>query len=159
MARRSTGRTIAHQIRTESMGSGTITCGVTDVYSTVVGLCEESKARTEQKMRRDIRAAADSAVAELEGYKGNYVVGTLHPVGHSTGDYAKGWRAYHHATVEGHAKSVVANAAKPSLTHLLEFGHTMFIFGHNTHRHGGQHKHIAQAYEHAAAKLRRSLGN
>ena len=63
-----------------------------------------------------------------------------------TGDYARGWKSYVEDDSYGGTVAVVAQSKKPSLTHLLEFGH------------GGPqpakaHAHIAPAYQKGKAEL------
>ena len=69
-----------------------------------------------------------------------------------TGEYAKGWKV---KTTRGRLKvsSVVYNAKKPQLTHLLEFGH--IIAG--TGRRGGQREHIAEVEQWANEEYEKRL--
>lgn len=67
-----------------------------------------------------------------------------------TGDYAKGWAVKHDNDRYGSTVSTVYNKTKPSLTHLLEFGH------------GGKNpapakEHIAPAYLKGKTKLEEAI--
>lgn len=72
--------------------------------------------------------------------------------GPSGGEYAKGWKV---KTTKGRLKvsSIVYNAKKPQLTHLLEFGH--IIAG--TGRRGGQREHIAKVEQWANEEYEKRL--
>lgn len=59
-----------------------------------------------------------------------------------TGAYAKGWKSKTEKTRTS-VKSIVYNATKPQLTHLLEHGHLIVATG----KHGGQVVHIAPVEE------------
>ena len=66
-----------------------------------------------------------------------------------TGEYAKGWKASKPKPIEGiGVSSVIYNATKPSLTHLLEKGHAKVNGG----RVDGDGV-IAQVYEEAAREF------
>ena len=45
------------------------------------------------------------------------------------GDYAKGWSVRNKSTLAGGVEFTIHNKAKPTLVHLLEDGHEMFLFG------------------------------
>lgn len=132
----------------------TTSCDVNDFYNALMKMCQEHVERTEEQLDGDVRRAGRLARDQLRGRKGNYVVGNLAPVGHSSGVYAKGWKDYHHRPSDGHVKVVVANSTRPHLTHLLENGHMLFIFGKPTGRRTRGDRHIALAYEHGASYLR-----
>ena len=66
--------------------------------------------------------------------------------------YEKGWKVYHYKPVDGHGESVVANQNAPSLTHLIEKGHELFVYGHATGRRTKPRPHIREAYEEAARR-------
>lgn len=46
-----------------------------------------------------------------------------------SGDYAKGWSVRNKSTLAGGVEFAIHNKAKPTLVHLLEDGHEMFLFG------------------------------
>ena len=73
-----------------------------------------------------------------------------------TGRYARGWRVEDDSGAEGPC-AVVRQAAKPSLTHLLENGHERFEGGRPTGSRTPAIPHIGPAAERAAAKLVREL--
>lgn len=131
-----------------------VRCDVNDFYSTLMEMCQEHVTRTEDQLDADVRKAGRLTRDKLRDRRGEYVLGNLSPVGHSSGAYAKGWTDYHYRPVDGHVKVTVANASRPSLTHLLENGHMLFIFGRPTGRRTKGDKHIAKAYEAGAAYLR-----
>jgi hypothetical protein len=66
--------------------------------------------------------------------------------------YEKGWVSYHHRMVDGHVQAVVANKSAPGLTHLVEKGHELFVYGHDTGKRTKARPHIREAYEHARDK-------
>ncbi len=66
--------------------------------------------------------------------------------------YEKGWKVYHHKPKDGHLQVVVANKNAPSLTHLVEKPHRLFIYGHDTGRMTKARPHIKDAYEYARSR-------
>jgi hypothetical protein len=67
--------------------------------------------------------------------------------------YEKGWKAYKHKPSDGHVLAVVANANAPQLTHLVEKGHELFVYGHDTGRRTKARPHIREAFEHGVGDL------
>jgi hypothetical protein len=75
-----------------------------------------------------------------------------------TGEYAAGWRMRTDNDRFGGYYVRVYNASKPSLTHLLEFGHEKFIHGRDTGERVPAHPHIEPAYETGAETILKELG-
>lgn len=130
--------------------------GIGTFYDTVCQIVKETADTDSAQLKRDIDKAAKKSCNVLRGYRGRYVRGRLSPAGHSTGAYAAGWQVYRHGSElgEGHYSAVVANKAKPSLTHLVENGHVKYIFGRGPFGRVAEHKHIEPAYEAGAEVLR-----
>lgn len=129
--------------------------GVGTFYDTVYSIVKDNVDTNSKQLKKDIDKAANKSRDMLRSYKGRYVRGRLRPVGASTGVYAAGWEVYRHGSElsEGHYKAVVANKAKPQLTHLVEDGHVKYIFGSGPHGRVAAHKHIEPAYEAGASLL------
>ena len=130
-----------------------VTCDVNDFYENFMAMCEATVEQAETELAEEIYEAADDAVAELKA-----AVGKWSQTGDSpTSDrealtYEKGWKAYKHKPKDGHIEAVVANKNAPSLTHLIEKGHELFVYGRDTGRRTKPRPHIKQAYEYAADK-------
>lgn len=75
----------------------------------------------------------------------------------ATGVYASGWKMKQESSGFGGYYVRVYNVSKPSLTHLLEFGHEKFIHGRDTGERVPAHPHIELAYEAAAEKVMEEL--
>ena len=128
-----------------------VTCDVNDFYESVMHMFEAFVDEAEEQLAEDIYAAADDAVAELRDAKGEWSQSTdLN--GRSAYLYEKGWKAYKHKPVDGHVEAVVANKNAPGLTHLIENGHELFVYGRDTGRRTRARPHIKQAYEHSSEK-------
>lgn len=74
-----------------------------------------------------------------------------------TGKYAAGWRMRTESDGFGGYYVRIFNASKPSLTHLLEFGHEKFIHGRDTGERVPAHPHIAKAAEHGESVMLRVM--
>lgn len=97
-------------------------------------------------LTREVYAAADDCVRDLRKAVGEYSqLEDLH--GREAEHYEKGWKAYKHKPTEGHVEAVVANANSPQLTHLIENGHELFVYGNDTGRRTKARPHIREAYE------------
>ena len=66
------------------------------------------------------------------------------------GSYKAGWHPYHYKTRPYSVLAIVAQANYPTITHLLEEGHELFIFGKDQHRRVAGNGAIATAYRNAA---------
>lgn len=75
-----------------------------------------------------------------------------------TGDYASGWRMETDYNHFGGYYVRVNNVTKPSLTHLLEFGHEKWIHGVDTGERVPAYPHIEKAYEAGAEAILKELG-
>lgn len=131
-----------------------VSCTSGDFYDRVMEAFSAMVDEAEQDLARDVYAAADDAADELRHAVGPWSQTGPDPSG---GDrepltYEKGWKSYHHAMVDGHVEAVVANATAPGLTHLVEKGHELFVYGRDTGRRTKARPHIKQAFEHASAK-------
>ena len=128
-----------------------VTCDVNDFYENVMHMFEATVTEAEEDLQRDIYAAADDAVAELREAGGDWSQSEGID-GREAYTYEKGWKAYKHKMVDGHVEAVVANKNAPGLTHLIEKGHRLFVYGHDMDRRTKPRPHIKQAYEHSAHK-------
>ena len=128
-----------------------VTCDVNDFYENVMHMFEATVTEAEEDLQRDIYAAADDAVAELREARGDWSQ-SEDIDGREAYTYEKGWKAYKHKMVDGHVEAVVANKNAPGLTHLIEKGHELFVYGHDTGRRTKPRPHIKQAYEHSSHK-------
>ena len=131
-----------------------VTCDVNDFYENVMAMYTAMVDEAEEELTAEVYAAADDAVAELRAATGPWSQTGTDPNG---GDrepltYEKGWVAYKHKAVDGHVEAVVANKNAPGLTHLIEKGHELFVYGHDTGRRTKARPHIKEAYENAANK-------
>lgn len=133
------------------MAGSTVTCDVNNFYSEVMGAFEQCVQENFDTLTEEVYAAADEAADELRHALGDY--SQLEDMdGREARHYEKGWKAYHHKPVEGHVEAVVANKNSPQLTHLVEKGHELFVYGHDTGRRTKPRPHISEAYEHARAR-------
>ncbi len=135
-----------------------VTCSAEDFYDNFMAMCEQFVDECEQQLVEDVYSAADDACAELKQAKGPWSHGNepeewarRHP-DRPQYAYEKGWVAYKHKLKDGHVQAVVANKAAPGLTHLIEKGHELFIFGRDTGRRTKARPHIREAYEHSRDK-------
>lgn len=97
--------------------------------------------------KRAVRKGARAAVDELRAGSPK-----------ESGEYASGWRASVSGQSGAGLSMVVHNAAKPSLTHLLELGHRQFWMGHDTGRRTPGIPHIDPAAKAAEAAMEEALG-
>lgn len=75
-----------------------------------------------------------------------------------TGAYAAGWRyKTDPGSFFGH-EATVYNQSKPSLTHLLENGHELFVNGKDTGRRAPAYPHISKAADAGMQAMARRLG-
>ena len=124
---------------------------VNDFYHMVMGAFEECVNDNFDALTDDVYAAADDAAKELQHALGKYSQMEDLPEREAQ-HYEKGWKAYKHKPVDGHVEAVVANANAPQLTHLIEKGHELFIYGRDTGRRTQARPHISDAYQHARNK-------
>lgn len=118
------------------MPSARVRCDVNDFYSTLMEMVQETADEDQEALETNVKAAADNCVSILR--KKKWKTGAK---------YSAGWGSDYRVGPEGHARAVVHNTSQPSLTHLLENGHEMFINGHDTGRRVPAYKHIEPAYE------------
>lgn len=125
------------------MPSASVRCDVNDFYSTIMEMVRETVDEDQSAVEENVKAAADKCTRELrsKAWKNG---GTR---------YSSGWESDYKVGPEGHARAVVHNTSQPSLTHLLENGHELFVGGHDTGRRVPAYKHIEPAYEHAKDEL------
>lgn len=125
------------------MSSGQVVrCDVNDVYSNLMEMLEENVTSNHEAMARNIRAAGEDCA--------EHIAGRDYPYEGREREYAHGWKAEYRETADGHMVSVVRNVTQPSLTHLIEKGHELFIGGHDTGRRTRAKPYIREGYEHAA---------
>lgn len=128
-----------------------VTCDVNDFYENVMAMCEAFVDEAEAGLVEEVYAAADDAVAELKDARGEWSQ-SEDLDGRSAYLYEKGWKAYKHEMRDGHVEAVVANKNAPGLTHLIEKGHELFVYGRDTGRRTKARPHIKDAYEHSSQK-------
>lgn len=126
-----------------------VTCEVGDFYNAVMAMCETHVEGLEQQLVEDVYAAADDAVVHLRADVGEWSQTEDLPNGRAKLTYEKGWKAYKYAAHDGHVEAVVANKNAPGLTHLIEYGHELFVYGCDTGRRTRARPHIRDAYEYA----------
>lgn len=128
-----------------------VTCEAGDFYENVMQIFEAFVQEAEEDLQEDVYAAADDAVSDLKEAIGKW--SQLEDIdGREALTYEKGWVAYKYAMRDGHVESVAANKTAPSLTHLIEKGHELFIYGHDTGRRTKPRPHIKEAFEKSANK-------
>lgn len=128
-----------------------VTCDVNDFYENVMEMFEAFVEECEDDLQRDVYAAADDAAKDLKDDVGKWSQAEDID-GREALTYEKGWVAYKYAMRDGHVEAVVANKNAPGLTHLIEKGHELFVYGHDTGRRTKPRPHIKEAYERAAQK-------
>ncbi len=74
-----------------------------------------------------------------------------------TGEYAKGWKVKTERASFFGTGATVHNASKPSLTHLLENGHELFVHGVDTGRRAPAYPHIAPAADAGMEAMEKEL--
>lgn len=128
-----------------------VSCSVDDFYETLMRELEGFVDGCEEELTQEIYAAADDAVSELKQASGKFSQ-TEDIDGREAYLYEKGWKAYKYKPADGHVEAVVANKNAPGLTHLIENGHELFVYGRDTGRRTHARPHIKEAYENAAHK-------
>ncbi len=128
-----------------------IECSINDWYNQTLAIFQENIDYNFGVMRDKVYAAADDSAKELRAAKGIWSQEEDTPERERL-LYEKGWKAYKYAPVDGQVTAVVANATIPQLTHLIEKGHELFVYGKDTGRRTQARPHISDAYEHARAK-------
>ena len=118
-----------------------------DLASTLHAIMQDNLETNEGVAVENLKEAGDAAVNFLRANSPKL-----------EGHYAEGWTAYFSDNFKrgNAAQVVVATKIKPSLTHLLEFGHVLVYFGHKTGRRVRAIPHIAPAYKVGAAVLERA---
>ena len=109
-----------------------------DLTITIMAELQQYSAEVSAQIKEDVRQVAKECLKEVKATS---------PV--KTGEYKKGWRKKVAFESLDDIRIVIHNAAKPQLTHLLEFGHADAM-------HGGRvdgKPHIYPAQENAAKKL------
>ena len=119
------------------------------VHDLVAKNIEENEA----VMIDDVRRAGDAAVEYLRSNAPYDAMGVI-KMGSEKGTakivhYRDGWTSYFSNLLPfAHmVTATVATKIEPSLTHLLEFGHAMFVHGHDTGRRVPAYPHIRIAYD------------
>lgn len=120
-----------------------VECNVNDIYSAITKMVQENVDENERIMAENVKKAGQDCAKELRSTSPK-----------KYGGYAAGWKNNFKGGDYGHAVSIVANHSKPTLTHLLENGHELWMHGHDTGRRVRAIKHIEPAYENAAAELK-----
>lgn len=128
-----------------------VTCDVNDFYDNFMAMCEVTVEEAELQLTEGIYAAADDAAEELRQASGEWSQ-TEDAEGRPAYLYETGWVAYRHKPRDGHVEAVVANKNAPGLTHLIEKGHELFVYGLDTGRRTKPRPHIKDAYEHSTDK-------
>lgn len=125
------------------MSSGQVVrCDQNDVYSTLMEMVSENVTSNHEAMARNIRAAGEDCA--------EYIAGQDYPYEGRERRYAQGWKSEYRETRDGHMVATVRNVTQPSLTHLIEKGHELFLFGVDTGRRTKAKPYIREGYEHAA---------
>lgn len=128
-----------------------VSCDVNDFYDTFMEMVYANYAENEDALRHDVHDVAKHAEAELHGATGPWSQTKDDPkTGRPAYFFERGWKTYDHRPSEGHVESVVANKNAPSLTHLVEKPHRLFVHGRDTGRMTKGHPIIKTAYENAA---------
>lgn len=108
----------------------------------------DAKKQIDQETKKAVDAGARKAVSQLKATSPKRY-----------GGYAGGWTSSAEGSVgsTGYSRTVY-NSSKPSLTHLLEFGHAKVLWGHRTGERVSPKPHIEQAFNAGAAEMERRLG-
>lgn len=125
---------------------GFTTIDTNDIYSVIREAVQENIAQNDEALTKNIYEAADASRDALKSDVGKWSQTEDLPERERL-LYEKGWKSYHHKMVDGHVQAVVANATAPGLTHLIEDGHELFVYGRDTGRRTQPRKHIEKAYE------------
>lgn len=124
------------------MSSGQVVrCNVNDVYSVLMQMVEENVTSNQEAMEENIERAGEECATYISEQDYPYARGDR---------YASGWKSDFSVSGDGHVKAVVHNTTQPSLTHLIEKGHELFYFGHDTGKRTQAKPYIREGYEHAA---------
>lgn len=75
-----------------------------------------------------------------------------------TGEYSAGWRYKTEPGSYTGSEATVYNTSKPSLTHLLEKGHELWVHGKDTGRRAPAYLHIAPAADAGMEAMEKELG-
>lgn len=124
---------------------------VDNVYRSIMGICDEYMTGVDADIDAECHAAAKDACEQVKADVGKWSQMEDLPERERLA-YERGWKVYHHQMRDGHAESVVANKNAPSLTHLIEKGHELFVFGKDTGRRTQPRPHISDAYKAAAQR-------
>lgn len=129
-----------------------VTCSAGDFYDSVMAMFESVYEHDVAQLASDVYEAADDTVEHLKADIGRWSQTEDLPSGRAKLTYEKGWTNYKYDEHEGHIEAVVANKTAPGLTHLVEKGHELFLFGRDTGRRTKARPHIKDAYEYAVAR-------
>lgn len=103
-----------------------------------------------------IKETSEEAKQELQG------VNHFSPNGNPSGEYAKGWEYKQIQTTRLKTESVVYNEDHYRLTHLLESGHSKYLWGRATGQKVQGYPHIApvndRAQENVVKKVEEMIG-
>lgn len=116
----------------------------------VESLADEVEKAVMTTIRFNHRASLD--LLKKAGQKARLYLSKKSPSRHDDG-YISGWHTKTARDDDGYAEIVVYQKKKPGLTHLLEFGHEMFIAGVDQGRRVPAHPHIADAFAEGAEVL------
>jgi hypothetical protein len=134
--------------------ASTVTVDINDWYEAFMEMGAEVEMENIEAATSDVRELAKGAAEELRQATGPWSQTEDDPeTGRPAYFFEKGWKPYNHAPTEGHVESVVANKNAPSLTHLVEKPHRLFVYGRDTGRMTQGHPIIREAYEHAAERF------
>lgn len=134
---------------------GTVVVAVDGLAQAVHDLVAQNIEENEAVMREDVKRAGDAAVKYLRN-NAPYDPKALVKRGKNKGKkkkrlkhYRSGWTSYfsNRLLFTHMVTATVATKVEPSLTHLLEFGHAMFVHGHDTGRRVPAYPHIRIAYD------------
>lgn len=115
-----------------------VVTGVEGFGDALTSICMKHVAEQTQAMEQLVKKAATKSASELRE-------GPLTPA--ETGDYASSFRAKRGNCGEGTVEYEVGNTRKRgNLTHLLEFGHELFVHGHPTDKRTRAFPHIELAF-------------
>ncbi len=118
------------------------------VYETVKRTIDDNIDTCEDNLLK----AARTSKRRLASYDGSWI--GWDDLGFSTGIHAAGWDVYRHRRLkdQGLLMAVVATRYKPSLTHLLEFGHD-FVMGGKVYGRAKATHYIMEAFKAGRDKL------
>ena len=128
-----------------------IECDINDWYNQTLAIFQDNIDYNFGVMCEKVYGAADDSAKHLRAAKGIWSQEDSTPERERL-LYEKGWKAYKYRPVDGEVTAVVANATIPQLTHLIEKGHELFLYGKDTGRRTKARPHIKEAFEYAKAK-------